>query len=82
LGIFYLYLLSLSQISSQPLDGQHSQPWWQLEQEQQQHQPSSTTNTGVGIVYASSYAANYATDYGKHAIGAGSAASATTPAAW
>jgi hypothetical protein len=79
LGISYLYLFPLSQISSQSLDGQHSQPWFYQEQ-QQQRQHASTTNTRASIDYASLDAANYATDYGEHAIGAGSAASATTPA--
>jgi hypothetical protein len=71
----------LSQISSQSLDGQHSQLWCQREQQQQQCQPTSTTNTRASIDYASSDAANYAIDYGEHAIGARSVASATTPAA-
>jgi hypothetical protein len=80
--ILYLNLLPLSQISSQLLDGQHSQPWGQREQQQQQQRKSaSTTNTGASIDYASSDATNYETDYGKDATGAGSAASATTPAA-
>jgi hypothetical protein len=71
----------LSQISSQSLDGQHSQPWCQQQQQQQQRQPASTTNTGASTNYASSDAANYATDYGEHATGTGLAASTTTPAA-
>jgi hypothetical protein len=71
MGILYLYPLPLSQISSQSLDGQHSQPWCQREQQQQQP---------ISIDYASSDAANYATDNGEHAIGVGSATSATTPA--
>jgi hypothetical protein len=46
LGIVYLYLLPLSHNSSQSLDGQHSQPWSQREQQQQQQcQLASTTNT-------------------------------------
>jgi hypothetical protein len=77
LGILYLYPLPLSQISSQSLDGQHSQPWCQREQQQQQ-QPASTINTRASIDYASLDAANYATDYGKHATGVGSVVSATT----
>jgi hypothetical protein len=80
LGILYLYPLPLSQISSQSLDGQHSQPWCQREQQQQQQQPTFATNTGASIDYASSDAANYATYNGEHAIGVGSATSATTPA--
>jgi hypothetical protein len=67
----------LSQISSQSLDGQHSQPWCQREQQQQSH-PTSTTNTGASIDYASSDAANYAIDYGEHATSAGTASSTTT----
>jgi hypothetical protein len=74
----YLNLLPLSQISSQLLDGQYSQPWCQ---QGQQQQPVSTTNTGASIDYASLDAAKYATDYGKLATGAGAAASATTPVA-
>jgi hypothetical protein len=79
--IFYLYILSLSlsQISSQSLDGQHLQQWCQ--QEQQQCQPTSTSNTGASVDHESPDATNHATDYEKHAIGAGSAASATTLAA-
>jgi hypothetical protein len=76
----YLYALPLSQISSQSLDGQYSQLWRQPEQQQQQCQPASTTNTGASIDYASLDAANYATDYGEHATGVGSATSTTTPA--
>jgi hypothetical protein len=79
MGISYLYLFPLSQISSQSLDGQHSQPW--CHHHQQQQQPTSITNTGAIIDYASSDVVNYATDYGEHATGARSAASATTPAA-
>jgi hypothetical protein len=73
----------LSQISSQSLDCQHSQPWCQREQQQQQqeHQLTSTTNVGACIDYANSDAANYAIDYGEHATGARSVASTTTPAA-
>jgi hypothetical protein len=67
----------LSQISSQSIDGQHSQPWCQREQQQQQ--PASTTNTRASIDYAGSDAANYATDYGEHATGTRSAASTTPP---
>jgi hypothetical protein len=76
----YLYALPLSQISSQSLNGQYSQLWRHLEQQQQQCQPASTTNTGASIDYASLDAANYATDYGEHATGVGSATSTTTPA--
>jgi hypothetical protein len=78
--ILYLYPLPLSQISSQSLDDEHSQLWCQREQ-QQQCQPASTTNTRASIDYASSNVVNYAIDYGEHAIGAGPAASVTTPAA-
>jgi hypothetical protein len=38
-------------------------------------------NTGASTDYASSDATNYTTDYGEHATGVGSAASATTATA-
>jgi hypothetical protein len=69
--------LSLSQISSQPADGEHSQPCCSGEQRQQQCQPASTTNTGASIDHASPDAANHATNYGKHATSSSTTISAT-----
>jgi hypothetical protein len=61
--------LSLSQISSRSLDGQHSQ-LCHLRERQQQWQPATTTNTGASVVHASSDVANHATNYGEHAASA------------
>jgi hypothetical protein len=58
---------TLSQTASQLLDGQHSQPWCQREQQQQCQQPTSTTNTCASVDNASSDVADHATNYGQHA---------------
>jgi hypothetical protein len=73
-----LLSLSLSQISSQSLHGQHSQQWCQ--REQQQCQPASTTNTSASFDNASSDVADHAIDYGQYAARSRASASTITPA--
>jgi hypothetical protein len=71
--------LSLSQIFSQSLDGQYSQPC--RSRERQQFQPASTTNTRASVAHASSDVANHAANYDEHAASIRTTTNTTTPSA-